>query len=237
MVKWQGYSPKFNTWEPVENILDARLLQSFKALHPGTRGKKRKRGGNWRVGMTKKLKTEPNEMHSEEEEFVEIEHVSSEDAAQQRIDDLQLKVEVNDIECPSSSKEDTTIQLNDSIKEDLIEVLDITETKESEIKVTKVSNNLKEISQELLEVNETEIKNKVTNKSLIDNDEKSGMKPDVGSSVKEVIKTSEDEKRSSCDCYKQKALIDQITITDVTENNVTVTIREAFTAEGFFSVR
>ena len=30
LVKWKGWSPKYSTWEPEENILDPRLIQLFK---------------------------------------------------------------------------------------------------------------------------------------------------------------------------------------------------------------
>ena len=42
---------------------------------------------------------------------------------------------------------------------------------------------------------------------------------------------------NKCDCVKQRPLIDQITITDVTEGDITITIKECFTDAGFFFPR
>ncbi|CAN8002842.1 unnamed protein product, partial [Ixodes hexagonus] len=44
LVKWRGWSHKYNTWEPEENILDVRLLEAFESSQkdagPGKRGQK-----------------------------------------------------------------------------------------------------------------------------------------------------------------------------------------------------
>ena len=52
-----------------------------------------------------------------------------------------------------------------------------------------------------------------------------------------ITTTDKEINHSKCDCVKQRPLIDQITITDVTEGNITVTIKECFTDAGFFFPR
>uniref|UniRef100_A0A915DHL8 Chromo domain-containing protein n=1 Tax=Ditylenchus dipsaci TaxID=166011 RepID=A0A915DHL8_9BILA len=42
LVKWKGWSAKYNTWEPVDNILDERLIQEFEDNQPGKSSAKRK---------------------------------------------------------------------------------------------------------------------------------------------------------------------------------------------------
>jgi hypothetical protein len=45
------------------------------------------------------------------------------------------------------------------------------------------------------------------------------------------------EENTKCNCLKERPLIDQITITDVTKDNLTVTIKECSTDKGFFCPR
>ena len=74
LVKWKGWSPKYSTWEPEENILDARLIQIF---HQKLENSGVKRGAKPKV---EKEKTRPKRVSgsSESEESSEEEEEEGE---------------------------------------------------------------------------------------------------------------------------------------------------------------
>ena len=79
LVKWKGWSPKYSTWEPEENILDARLIQIF---HQKLENSGVKRGAKPKV---EKEKTRPKRVSgsSESEESSEEEEEEGEERLEQ----------------------------------------------------------------------------------------------------------------------------------------------------------
>jgi len=59
LVKWKGWSPKYSTWEPEENILDPRLIQQFEKKPEGPDPYAHKRGPkpkSWKIKQKKEAK-------------------------------------------------------------------------------------------------------------------------------------------------------------------------------------
>merc|ERR1711892_260787 len=73
LVKWKGWSPKYSTWEPEENILDPRLIEIFKEKPEGDtisnkRGPKPKILKEKQRKETKKDSSSTDELSSEDDE-------------------------------------------------------------------------------------------------------------------------------------------------------------------------
>ena len=70
MVKWKGWSPKYSTWEPEENILDARLIQIFnqKLEHSGIKRGAKPKVEKERLRQKRVSGSSDSEESSEEEE-------------------------------------------------------------------------------------------------------------------------------------------------------------------------
>lgn len=80
-VKWQGWAPRYNTWEPEENILDTRLIQIFErsnATTPSRKGPKKRE----RI-----IKPEPDteEEDDEDEDTATVAAVDDDDDDDERI--------------------------------------------------------------------------------------------------------------------------------------------------------
>uniref|UniRef100_A0A023GLL0 Chromo domain-containing protein n=1 Tax=Amblyomma triste TaxID=251400 RepID=A0A023GLL0_AMBTT len=71
LVKWRGWSHKYNTWEPEENILDVRLLEAFESSQkdsgPGKRGHKSKKERSHSTGEHQDFRQDSNKAKSEDD--------------------------------------------------------------------------------------------------------------------------------------------------------------------------
>ncbi|XP_078611055.1 uncharacterized protein LOC144881699 [Branchiostoma floridae x Branchiostoma japonicum] len=101
LVKWKGWSPKYNTWEPEENILDPRLLAAFENSL-----REREVGGHKRGPKPKKLRLQMR--HGDAS--VALPEPNSEGYAEQ--EDPGGHVRTEEEEAPGGSPDQETSQSN-----------------------------------------------------------------------------------------------------------------------------
>uniref|UniRef100_T1K537 Chromo domain-containing protein n=1 Tax=Tetranychus urticae TaxID=32264 RepID=T1K537_TETUR len=186
LVKWKDYSPRHNTWEPEENILDERLIQAFEQAQ----------NEGYNSSSDKKEDKEKREEKGKREE-------KEKDASKQ-----SSRVTSNSMATAALSTPVNTATTGNS-----------TSVSSS---IGGVDNNKSEKGQD----KKIEEKEKYKRKLSYDNS-------DHVSSEKTVRNCSPPP-----DFWKkQNKLVDQILITDVTANDMTITVRECKTLHGFFRER
>lgn len=70
LVKWKGWSPKYSTWEPEENILDPRLIKVFEEseVEPAPKRGPKPKPSKEKEGRRKEKEVKKEEAQSSEEE-------------------------------------------------------------------------------------------------------------------------------------------------------------------------
>ncbi|KAL1497856.1 hypothetical protein ABEB36_008741 [Hypothenemus hampei] len=94
-VKWKGWSQKHNTWEPEENILDARLIEQFEHLQRNDNGNRRGPKKKEKKEIHKEIDTE-DEGPSGDESYDEVSPLSSK--IEKKKDKDQKVIEIRDAE-------------------------------------------------------------------------------------------------------------------------------------------
>jgi len=221
LVKWHGYSQKYNTWEPKANIIDKRLLQAFSG-NLSNRGWKRKRGGGGGRGRRKSR--------------VKIESDSDEDELDEVVEALQDDRSPNLSPEEKSSSNFADLQYSEPLKESKrparVKRTDFVESKFAR-RPQKPSDSIEKTTPQPMNLNPVpQIKKKTGPRFKFTQLRRSF----AGDGHLTAASGGPGNADKICSCWR-KPLIDQVAITQVTSDQLTVTFRESATDQGFFCNR
>lgn len=212
LVKWKDYSPRHNTWEPEENILDERLIQAFEQAQ--------NEGYNSSSGHHHHQQTSSNSHLHHHHDHHSNSHKDKKEDKEKREEKGKREEKEKEV-----SKQSSRVTSNSMATAALSTPVNTATTGNStsvSSSIGGVDNNKSEKGQD----KKIEEKEKYKRKLSYDNS-------DHVSSEKTVRNCSPPP-----DFWKkQNKLVDQILITDVTANDMTITVRECKTLHGFFRER
>ncbi|KAH9424176.1 Chromobox protein 8 [Dermatophagoides pteronyssinus] len=225
LVKWRGWSKKYNTWEPTENILDHRLIDSF---NKAQKRRANKANGRGKSSNTASITNETNPSAS-----AETNNKNSQDGSSRK----------------SSTVKETAYNKRKSLADK-----SSTQAKVSKLKSDRTTDNSDQVdstdgdyddsnsgetSFEKQDDNKNEIRKQEPTKLIKENDNEPPECPNKTNNVKEqqVPKSNFSIGPPPEFWRRQNKIVDHIMVTDVTENDCTITVRECRTPQGFFKER
>lgn len=241
LVKWKGWSSRHNSWEPEDNILDDELIEEFQA------GNEKARGGKRTGPKKKKYQKESSSSESEDEEgsvSPKVGHISSSKQVRKSVNVLQTKPKPS---APKTTAENTVKRKGRPPKASA-NVLEPPKKKASAVPTDDKSSIKK--SKKCAPPSSHDNQKATDGNSRQTESHRKG-----NGTISEVVqppskcseRIEDQDKGRTIDEFKEgeekvvlwapanrKIVFNTVCVTDVTSNEVTVTVRESSTTDGFF---